>query len=58
MSLFQNNTKSLPKKPDDQIVRVNMEQDDISGRKSHLPSESKAGDMSIAHVGKSNNGMR
>ena len=58
MSIFNNSTKTLPKKPDEQIVRVGMEQDDISGRKSHLPSEDKSGPMSISHVGKSSGSMR
>lgn len=58
MSIFQNSTKNLPKKPDDQIVRVNMEQDDISGRKSHLPGQDKNSDLTIEHVGKSSGAMR
>lgn len=33
------------------IVRVDMEQLDIGGRKSHLPSEGKSPDMSVTHVG-------
>lgn len=33
------------------IVRVDMEQLDIGGRKSHLPSEGKSADMSVTHVG-------
>ena len=58
MSIWQNNQKTLPKKPDDQIVRVGMEQDDISGRKSHLPGQDKASDLTIQHVGKSSGSMR
>lgn len=58
MSIFENSTKSLPKKPDQQIVRVGMEQDEISGRKGHLPKEDKSGPMSIEHVGKSSGSMR
>lgn len=53
MSIWQNSTKTVPKKPDDMIVRVSMEQDDISGRKSHLPGQDKASDLTIQHVGKS-----
>ncbi len=49
MNIFQNNTKSIPKS-DAQIVRVDMEQQDIGGRKSHLPSAGKSSDMSITHV--------
>ncbi len=58
MSIFENSTKSLPKKPDQQIVRVGMEQDDISGRKSHMPKEDKSAPMGIEHVGKSSGAMR
>lgn len=47
--LFVNSTKTLPKS-DDQIVRVNMEQIDIGGRKSHLPSQDKSGDLTLSHV--------
>ena len=48
-NIFQDPTKSVPKS-DAQIVRVGMEQNDIGGRKSHLPSQSKSSDMSIDHV--------
>ena len=48
-NIFQNSTKTLPKS-DDQIVRVDMEQIDIGGRKSHLPSQSKSGDLTLSHV--------
>jgi hypothetical protein len=48
-NIFQDNTKSIPKS-DAQIVRVNMEELEIGGRKSHLPGGSKATDMSISHV--------
>lgn len=48
-NIFQDNTKSLPKK-DEQIVRVNFEQSDIGGRKDHMPAEKKSGIMSIKHV--------
>lgn len=47
--IFKNNTKSIPTS-DSQIVRVDMETNDIGGRKSHMPSKDKATDMSIAHV--------
>ena len=59
MSIFQNSTKSLPKKPDSQIVRVSMEEDEISGRKSHLPKASTGtGGMTIQHVGQSSGSMK
>lgn len=50
--IFQNSTKTLPKS-DDQIVRVNMEQIDLGGRKSHLPSQEKSGDLTLSHVASS-----
>lgn len=49
VDIFRDPTKSLPKS-DSQIVRVDMKQLDIGGRTSHIPTPSKAGDMSIAHV--------
>jgi len=48
-NLFQDNTKTLPKTADSQIVRVDMEKADIGGRKSHLPTMTK-NDMVISHV--------
>ena len=49
VDLFKNPTRTVPTS-DPQIVRVDMEQQDIGGRKSHLPSQEKSGDMSINHV--------
>lgn len=48
-NIFENSTKTLPKS-DDQIVRVNLEQIDIGGRKSHLPKEDKSGVLPLSHV--------
>ena len=48
-NIFQNPTKSVPTK-DEQIVRVDMEQMDIGGRKSSLPANSRSNDMAIEHV--------
>lgn len=48
-NIFQDRTKSVPKS-DEQIVRVDMEQLDIGGRKSHLPAQDKSSDMTISHV--------
>lgn len=48
-NIFQNNAKSIPTS-DEQIVRVGMEQLDITGRKSHLPAQSKSGVLNINHV--------
>lgn len=49
VDLFRNPAKSVPTS-DEQIVRVNMEQDDLQGRKSHLPAQMKSGALSISHV--------
>ena len=49
LNIFQNNAKSIPTS-DEQIVRVNLEQNDIGGRKSHLPAQMKSGSLSINHV--------
>ena len=49
MDLFHNPAKSVPTS-DEQIVRVGMEQDDIQGRKSHLPAQMKSGVLTISHV--------
>jgi len=48
-NLFQDPTKSIPSS-DRQIVRVDMEQIDIGGRKSSLPAGSKSESMTISHV--------
>ena len=49
MDPFHNPVKSIPTS-DEQIVRVGMEQDDIQGRKSHLPAQEKSGALTISHV--------
>jgi hypothetical protein len=49
INIFQNNAKSIPTS-DEQIVRVDMEQIDIGGRKSHLPGAMKAEKMTLSHV--------
>lgn len=49
VNIFQNGTKALPKS-DAQIIRVDMESDDIQGRKSHLPAQMKSEAMTISHV--------
>lgn len=48
--IFRDTTKTLPKKADPQIVRVGMEEQEIGGRKSHLPGEMKSGAMSVVAV--------
>jgi hypothetical protein len=49
VDIFRNPTMKLPKS-DKQIVRVDMEQDDIQGQKSHLPNQYKSEILSIQHV--------
>lgn len=49
-NIFQDPTKTLPKKADNQIVRVSMEENQIAGRKDHMPAASKSGVMSLQHV--------
>jgi hypothetical protein len=49
LNIFQNNAKSIPES-DEQIVRVNMEQLDIGGRKSHLPGQMKSEKLGLSHV--------
>ena len=49
MNIFENPTKTIPTS-DEQIIRVDMEQIDIGGRKSHLPAQQKAIGMTISHV--------
>lgn len=49
IDIFKDSTKSVPTS-DPQIVRVDMEQQDIGGRKSHLPKSSTSPDMAITHI--------
>jgi hypothetical protein len=48
-NIFQNSAKSIPTS-DEQIIRVDMEQIDIGGRKSHLPATEKSGALTLSHV--------
>ena len=48
-NIFQNSAKSIPTS-DEQIIRVDMEQIDIGGRKSHLPAGQKSGALTLSHV--------
>lgn len=50
IDVFKNNMKSIPES-DAQIVRVDMNQLDIGGRKSHLPAQQKESNLGISHVG-------
>jgi hypothetical protein len=52
VNLFQNSAKSIPTS-DSQIVRVDMEEMQIGGRKSHLPGQQKSEKMTIDHTGAS-----
>ena len=49
VNIFQEPAKTLPKS-DSQIVRIPFDTQEIGGRKGHIPSPSKAGDLSIQHV--------
>ena len=49
VNIFQNSAKSIPTS-DEQIVRVGMEEIEIGGRKSHLPSQMKSGSLGLSHV--------
>lgn len=50
IDLFKNSTKSIPES-DAQIIRVPLDQLDIGGRKSHLPSQQKESNLGVSHVG-------
>lgn len=49
VNIFQNSAKSVPTS-DEQIVRVNMEEEEIGGRKSHLPAKQMSPSMAVSHV--------
>jgi hypothetical protein len=49
LNIFQNAAKSIPES-DEQIVRVNMEEIEIGGRKSHLPAQHKEAKLGVSHV--------
>jgi hypothetical protein len=49
VNIFQNSAKSIPES-DEQIIRVNMEEIEIGGRKSHLPAQAKSGVLAVSHV--------
>lgn len=48
-SIFQDPSKVIPRR-DAQIVRVPMTENEIAGRKDHMPAADKSGDLSIEHV--------
>lgn len=49
VDIFRDSTKSIPSS-DPQVIRVNMEELEIGGRKSHLPSQDKSSAMTVQHV--------
>lgn len=49
-NIFQNSAKTIPMKADDQTVRVDLDVNEIGGRKSHLPATDKSGSLTISHV--------
>lgn len=48
-NIFQDPTKALPKR-DEQIVRVDMKEQQVGGRLSHVPGNIKSGVLGIQHV--------
>ena len=50
MNLFQNSAKTVPMKADDQTIRVDLDVNEIGGRKSHLPAADKSSALPISHV--------
>jgi len=55
LNIFQNSAKSIPTS-DEQIVRVDMEQSDIQGRKSHLPKSMQSA-ATVSHVPNAGTGV-
>lgn len=49
VNIFKNSASSIPTS-DNQIVRVSMDEIEIGGRKSMLPTTQKSPEMSINHV--------
>ncbi len=49
-NIFQNAAKTIPMKADDQTVRVDLDVNEIGGRKSHLPAQDKSGSLTLSHV--------
>ena len=50
MNLFQNSAKTVPMKADDHTIRVELDVNEIGGRKSHLPAADKSSALPISHV--------
>lgn len=51
VDVFKDPTKKLPKEPDAQIVRVGMKQNEVAGRKDHLPAGGKSDKLAVQHTG-------
>ena len=49
VDIFKNPTMNVPRQ-DNQIIRVDMETQEIGGRKSSLPAQGKSESMGIRHV--------
>ena len=56
-NIFRDPTSKVPTS-DSQIVRVDMEQQEIGGRKSHLPPQHHEPNLSITHVPSPSSGSR
>jgi len=51
VNIFQNPAKTVPMKADDQTVRVDLDQNDIGGRKAYLATiKPKTEGLTISHV--------
>ena len=50
VNIFQNPSKTVPMKADDSTVRVDLDVNEIGGRKSHLPAADKSGSLTLSHV--------
>lgn len=48
-NIFQDPTKTIPK-GDAQIVRVTFQENEIGGRKDHMPKNDDNSRMSVQHV--------
>lgn len=57
VDIFKNSSRKIPKN-DPQVVRVDMTEADIGGRKSHLPNAEKSDKMSITHVAGESGGSK
>ena len=57
MNIFQNSAKTVPMKADDQTIRVDLDVNEIGGRKSHLPATDKSSALPISHVPNSGSTM-